>query len=257
MRRAVLLLLVALAMSGCGAATVASTAAPSTAPKSYSATVLADGPAAYWRMDETTGTTMADATGKGNNGAFAGTYTLGQPGAIAADGSSAVAFDGQSGAASAPSSASLQLNTVSIELWIKKRAETEYGVYVAKNVAVGDGAGSGWFQLLNSHHDGRLEFRVTSDLEPALVSTSTLALNTWYYVVATYDGTVAKLFVNGKLDASLEVTATPKQTADPVFLGRRADGLFNNAVLDEVAIYPAALSADRTAAHWQAASGAR
>jgi concanavalin A-like lectin/glucanase superfamily protein len=235
----------------------ASTAASPTASKTYDAEVLADRPAAYWRMDETSGTTMTDATGNGNSGQFAGTYTLGQSGGITAGGSTAVAFDGQTGGASAPSSASLQMNTVTIELWMKKRAETEYGVYVAKNVAVGGGPGSGWFQLLNSHHDGRLQFRVTSDLDPALVSSSTLAPNTWYYVAATYDGTVAKLFVNGKLDASLEVTATPKQAADPVFIGHRPDGLFNNAVLDEVAIYPTALAADRIAAHWRAASASR
>ena len=208
-------------------------------------------------MDETTGNTMADASGHANNGRYAGTYALGQPGAIAGDGNTAVGFDGQSGAASVVSSTALQVNTVTIELWIRKRSDTEFGAYVAKNVEVGGGAGSGWFQLLNSHHDGRLEFRLTSDGAPALVSTSTLALNTWYYVVATYDGAVAKLYVNGKLDSSLKVTTTAKQTADPLFIGRRVDGLFNDTVLDEVAIYPVALTADRIAAHWRAASGTR
>jgi Concanavalin A-like lectin/glucanases superfamily len=238
-------------MSGCGASIAASS---STAAKTYSATVLADHPAAYWRMDETTGTTMADASGNANQGRYVGIYTLGQAGAIAGDGTTAVAFDGQSGAATVVSSTTLQVSTVTIELWINKRADTEYGVYVAKNVELGGGAGSGWFELLNSHHDGRLEFRVTSDGSPTLVSSSTLALNTWYYVVATYDGAMARLFVNGKLDSTLKVTATPKQTADPLFIGRRMDGLFNQAVIGQVAIYPIALSADRIAAHWRAAS---
>jgi hypothetical protein len=237
-------------MSGCGSSTPAS----ATSARTYSATVLADHPVAYWRMDETTGTTMADATGNANNGHYAGIYTLGQPGAIGG-GSAAVAFDGQSGAASVLSSTSLQVNTVTIEAWINKRADTEYGVYVAKNVEPGGGAGSGWFQLLNSHHNGKLEFRVTSDGSPSVVSNSTLALNTWYYVVATYDGSTAKLYVNGKPDGMLKVTAVPKQTADPLFLGRRMDGLFNDAALADVAIYAVALSADRIAAHWQAASG--
>ena len=241
---------VALAISGCGTPLAAS----SVAAKTYSATVLADGPVAYWRMDETTGNTLADASGNANNGRYAGIYALGQPGAIAGDGNTAVAFDGQSGAASVVSSAKLQVNTVTIELWINKRADTEYGAYIAKNVEVGGAAGSGWFQLVNSHHNGKLEFRITSDGAPALTSSSTLALNTWYYVVATYDGAVAKLFVNGKLDGTLKVAAIPKQTADPLFIGRRTDGLFNNAVVDEVAIYPVALSADRIAAHWRAAS---
>jgi hypothetical protein len=238
-------------MSGCGNATAGSTAAAT-----YSATVLADHPVAYWRMDETSGSTMADTSGNANNGHYAGTYTLGQPGAIA-KGSVAVAFDGQSGAASVINSPSLQVDTVTIEAWIKKRTNTEYGVYVAKNVEPGGAAGSSWFELLNSHHNGRLEFRVTSDGAPAVVSNATLALNTWYYVVATYDGAIAKLYVNGKLDSTVKVTAVPKQTADPLFIGRRTDGLFNDAALGDVAIYSVALPADRIAAHWQAASGSR
>jgi len=235
-------------MSGCGNATAASPAAA----KTYNATVLADHPAAYWRMDETSGTTMADASGNANNGRYVGIYTLGQPGAIAGG---AVAFDGQSGAASVMNSPSLQLSTVTIEAWIKKRTDTEYGVYVAKNVEPGGGAGSSWFELLNSHHNGQLEFRVTSDGAPAVLSNSKLAISTWYYVVATYDGATAKLYINGKLDGTLKVTALPKQTSDPLFIGRRTDGLFNDAALANVAIYPVALSADRIAAHWQAASG--
>jgi hypothetical protein len=236
-------------MSACGNATAASTAAA----KTYSATVLADHPVAYWRMDDT-GSTMADISGNANNGRYAGIYTIGQPGAIGGGGSTAVAFDGQSGAASVMNSPSLQVNTVTIEAWIKKRSDTEYGVYVAKNVEPGGGAGSSWFELLNSHHNGQLEFRVTSDGAPAVVSNSRLALNTWYYVVATYDGAVAKLYVNGKLDGTLKVTAVPKQTSDPLFIGRRFDGLFNDASLADVAIYPVALPADRITAHWQAAS---
>src|SRR6202165_1197767 len=210
-------------MSGCGSATPAST----TTARTYSATVLADHPVAYWRMDEISGTTMADATGNANNGHYVGIYTLGQPGAIGG-GSAAVAFDGQSGADSVVSSTSLQVNTVTIEAWIKKRTDTEYGVYVAKNFRPGRGAGSSWFELLNSHHNGRLEFRVTSDGAPAVLSNTTLALNTWYYVVATYDGAVAKLYVNGKLDGTLKVTAVPKQTSDPLFIGRRNGGLFHD-----------------------------
>jgi len=246
-RRVFLLLAVALVMSGCGGTTAASPAAART----YSATVLADHPVAYWRMDDATGSTMADASGNANNGRYVGAYTLGQPSAIAGG---AVAFDGQSGAATVVNSPSLQVNMVTIEAWIKKRTDTEYGVYVAKNVAPGGGAGSGWFQLLNSHHNGQLEFRVTSDGAPVVVSNSTLALNTWYYVAATYDGATANLYVNGKLDGTLKVTAVPKQTSDPLFIGRRTDGLFNDATLADVAIYSVALSADRIAAHWQAAS---
>ena len=53
----------------------------------------------------------------------------------------------------------------------------------------------------------------------------------------------------------LKVAVVPKQTSDPLFIGRRTDGFFNDAAMAEVAIYSVALSAGRIAAHWQA-SGA-
>lgn len=249
----------AVALSGCGTTTAAAPTAPATptSSPSYKAAVLADAPVAYWRMGETSGATMADQSINGNSGVYQGAFTLGQPGALASDGNTAVAFDGASGAASVPSSASLQVNKVTIELWIKKRTESGSGVYVAKNFVGSGVAGSGWFQLLNSDYTGRLAFRVTGDIDPVLVSSTTLALDTWYYVVATYDGSDAKLFVNGKLDGTLAVVVSPAQNADPIYIGRRADGFFNNTLLDEVAIYPTALSADRIAAHWRSATATR
>src|SRR2546427_9891228 len=250
MRKAFLLLLLGAALSGCGAP---STAATPTTPPGYRASVLADHPVAYWRLNEATGAVMVAASGNGNDGAYAGAVTLGQPGALASDGGTAVGFGPGGGAASVASTPSLQVNPVTIEIWINKRAEMEYGAYVSKNFAPGSGSGTGWFQLLNDHHSGRIAFRVTED-NPTLVSSKILGLHTWYYVVATYDGTTAKLFIDGKLDSSIAFAAIAKQTTDPLYIGRRADGLFTNAVLDEIAIYPTALSSDRIAAHWRAAS---
>jgi hypothetical protein len=206
-------------------------------------------------MAEMTGTTMSDATKNGNNGHYDGIVMLAQPGPLTGEGSTAVAFDGSTAAAVVPSSTKLQVNWVTIELWINKRSESEFGVYIAKNVAGGGGVGSSWFQLLNDHHNGGLQFRVTGDIDPILVSKTTLALNTWYYVVATYDGIVAKLYINGQLDSSLSAVVSPAQNADPLYIGRRADGFNTNALIAEVAIYPTALSADRIAAHWRAGSG--
>jgi hypothetical protein len=251
-KKAAFFLLIALVLTGCASATAGTPLASATPTPSYRESVLADHPVAYWPMDETAGTAMTDATSNHNDGSYQGAVKLAQPGPM----SGAVALDGKGTWAAVPDAASLHLDAVTLELWVKKRTDSEYGGYLTKNVVSGGGLGSGWFQLLNSHHDGRLEFRVTADYA-TLTSTQILAPNAWYYVVATYDGTTARLFINGKLDSSASVAATAKQTADPVLIGRRADGLFNDTQVSQVAIYPTALPAERIAAHWHSATAAR
>ena len=51
----------------------------------YSQQVLADTPAAYWRLGEASGTTAADSSGANRTGRYLNTPTLGQPGALAGD----------------------------------------------------------------------------------------------------------------------------------------------------------------------------
>ena len=252
MTKAIPLLLLAVVLSACAAIPAAAPGGPGapvapTARQSYAAAILADAPAGYWRMGEASGTTMTDATTNGNDGTYAGTVKLGQPGALTGDKATAVAFDGHTAGATVPSSPSLKVTRITIELWIKKTSESGYGVYVAKD----------YFELLNNSFNGRLELRLTASADPALVSSATLALNTWYYVVATYDGNVASLYINGQLDSAHPAVATPAPTDGPVSIGRRFDGFFNNAVLEEVAIYPTALSAERVAAHWRVATAGR
>lgn len=46
----------------------------------------------YWKLDETTGTTVRDSSPTGANGTYAGTFTLNQAGI--GDGSKAVSFGG-------------------------------------------------------------------------------------------------------------------------------------------------------------------
>ena len=250
--KAIPLLLLAVVLSACAATPAAAPGGPGapvapTARQSYAAAILADAPAGYWRMGETSGTTMTDATTNGNDGTYAGGVKLGQPGALTGDKATAVAFDGATAGATVPGSPSLKVTNITVELWIKKTTESGYGICVAKD----------YFELLNNSFTGRLELRLTATADPALVSSATLALNTWYYVVATYDGTVASLYINGQLDSAHPAVATPVATAGPVSIGRRFDGFFNNAVLEEVAIYPTALSAERVAAHWRVATAGR
>lgn len=60
---------------------------------SYSQLVLARGPVGYWRLGEADGSTAFDSSGNGSDGAYNGSPTFGQPGAID-DPDTAVGFNG-------------------------------------------------------------------------------------------------------------------------------------------------------------------
>ncbi|HVY96483.1 MAG TPA: LamG-like jellyroll fold domain-containing protein, partial [Solirubrobacterales bacterium] len=86
----------------------------------YSNAVLVDGPAGFWRLGETSGTTAKDATGA-HDGTYVNGPTLGQASLLAGDtASKAVLFDGTNDYVRAPTSDTLSpTNRVSVEAWIK------------------------------------------------------------------------------------------------------------------------------------------
>jgi len=94
------------------------------------------------------------------------------------------------------------------------------------------GTGSGWAQVGG----------------PAVV------LNAWTHLVVSYDGTTARLYVNGALAASAAVAFAPN-TSSPLRLGAgrtegAADYYFPGRI-DEIALYNTALSATRIQTHYQ------
>jgi len=85
--------------------------------------------------------------------------------------------------------------------------------------------------------------------------------NTWYHVVATYDGTMMRIYVNGVLDGSR--TAPESGPAGTIAYASDGHGVGIGAAfaggpvfggkIDEVAVYDKALSAARVADHYAAA----
>ncbi|MGQ9640623.1 MAG: LamG-like jellyroll fold domain-containing protein [Candidatus Bathycorpusculaceae bacterium] len=75
-----------------------------------------------------------------------------------------------------------------------------------------------------------------------------LSLNTWYYIVCTYNSTEGlKLYIDGNLRASLAGSGNiHSSTGQPLFLGcRYGTSDYFIGLLDEVRIYPKALTAEQ------------
>ncbi|HET7566675.1 MAG TPA: LamG-like jellyroll fold domain-containing protein [Gaiellaceae bacterium] len=84
----------------------------------YAATIEADSPLAYWRLDDGGGTTFADVSGQGTPATFAfGDVSLNQPGALVSEGDAAASFNVGKGAQANVSGLSGSYTTV--EFWMK------------------------------------------------------------------------------------------------------------------------------------------
>lgn len=114
---------------------------------SYAATVLSDGPIAYWRLDDTTTATAKDSSGYGHDGSYQGGVTLGATG-IPGDVDKAVYFDGSGEmTVTLPGLFDFAGNApYSVELWAKPASGPTSMGFVGKSTYDADAGGySGWY----------------------------------------------------------------------------------------------------------------
>src|SRR5262249_38051246 len=79
--------------------------------------------------------------------------------------------------------------------------------------------------------------------DQAVQGTSVLPLNTWTFLVGTYDGATMKLYVNGALAASRSMTGAVVSSTDPLRIGGDWSHEMFTGLIDNVRVYNRALSA--------------
>jgi hypothetical protein len=215
----------------------------------YRDEVLADGPHAYWRLGETSGTVAGDQTAYQNTGTYLGGVSLGQPGAISGDPDASAGFDGANDTVRVPSSASLgPSNGISIEAWINPTSNVESTI-VRKDLAY----------LLRRSADGGAICRLWKGGSARELSTAAgiLSAGAWHHLVCTWDGATMTIYVDGSARATLAVASPVDVTSTDVYLGSSYNSYnWLAGRIDEVAFYDRALTAARVQAHYTAAGGA-
>ncbi len=139
-----------------------------------------------------------------------------------------------------------------VELWFRAPATPgESGLF-----QYGTANGGQMFGLITSGNaPGRLYFYGHSI---DVASTTVIQPNTWYHGAVTYDGTTAKIYVNGILENwAGPIALNTVLDANGITIGHRAGGSFWTGQLDEPTIYDRALSDSEILAIYNAGSAGK
>jgi PKD repeat protein len=226
----------------------------------YPDKVRADGAGAYWRLGEATGAPGYDWAGN-NDLALASTATRRVPGALVNDSDAAVTFPG-SGAL--PAVAGQQLPAPQVfteEAWFKTTSTSGGKIVGFGNSQTGaSGTSDRHIYLTNN---GRLAFGVISGTVQVLTSTGTYNNGQWHHVVATMSPAGMRLYADGALVGSNAVTSAQSYKGYWRIDGDAISTSWPNrptstalaGSIDDVAVYPTALSAGDVTAHRQLGLG--
>jgi len=242
--------------------------------QSYPAVVLGDQPESYWRLDETSGATAHDYI-SGYDGVYSPLDTLGVPGygnlfGLVLDPDTAVLFPGlTNGDVSGISGTAVNFTgpgvSFSLEAWVKGSANQVSGAgIIAKGTGTEGGNGDEQFCL--DVYSGVFRFYVREESDnTAIQVTSPIGPDgNWHHVVAVYDGSggYMHIYTDGVDSSPTAAPASgPRTSSHPVSIGARRGGvdvaydLYFAGTIDEVAIYPTALSATQVSAHYAALFG--
>lgn len=251
----------------------------------YAQIITADHPVAYWRLDETNGSTTAvDAVGT-----FDGTYfdTASGGGVFTYQVPTGVPHFTNDPAIQLATGATVQIpfapeinpdTTWSVETWFKPSSlganGGDYRVLLSSQYNLYPNPYNGWYVYQQPNNTLAFVpqpgngFIVAGPNDPA--NNNLLVANNWYHLAITDDGVNFNVYINGQLRSGFPVSGiafiqngtginlngTPGigSGLGNMVIGKRTDGEFNTfqGTVDETAVYNYALSAAQVQSHYAA-----
>ncbi len=188
---------------------------------------------AVWLFEEGAGKTVKDASGNGHDGKFAGS-----PKWVKAKFGTGLELPGDAGGyVVVDSTKKLELETLSIEAWVKVKESTgKWQGIVCKQQAGCTNRNYGiWVQVDQSvlhaqiGANGGCAFNING--------TSDITDNKWHHLAFTYDGKMGRVYVDGELETEAPNDQT-FQSSDPITIGvpnlDNANGL--KGIIEEIRI---------------------
>jgi len=218
--------------------------APIITPTAASAQDITSGLVAHWEFNDTSGSTVTDSSGNGNNG----TWSDGANDDLAEE--SITSSTGNALRLSANSNVTAPIFPTgasapySVAIWIKFNGLGASG----QNKVWGAGPYPATCQdgpsLSKNFESGNYFLRSDNQCVGKVRTNSYQVEDVWYHVVTTYDGTNISLYLNGQLQNSISSNykGTDPQAAD--FILGSYDGSSILADIDDVRIYNRAISVE-------------
>lgn len=213
----------------------------------YSSEVLADSPVLYFQGENNLTNSGSLSTGVTNGGVA---YATGKVG-------NAVSLNSTNYWAATSTDTYYNNQVFTLEAWFKitnngtayytimRRSGTQHVILRIRGEAGGNN-GLGELYLANS--GGVISAMTTMRLDDG----------NWHHIAVVVDrvATTVKLYVDGSLNKTVSHNAQTASLSATNFFGQEpAGGERFNGLLDEVAVYPTALSAERITAHYNAGTG--
>jgi Concanavalin A-like lectin/glucanases superfamily len=223
--------------------------------------VLADGPRAYWRLGESSGTTAADQLGLAP-GSYQKGVLLGVPGALVGDASTAVRLDGRNDRISMGDAAggALDFGTgdFTAEAWVKPSVNDERLVVAKKDY--GSPTPPHWQVTVTDdpNHAGQIRANIFDGTFNRQAYGPSLRVDDglWHHVVVVFDrDTGITVYVDGTARLTPGAMTGSVSNSGEFTLGKAPGNPEYRGDLDEVAVYPGALSSERVLAHYSIGIG--
>lgn len=199
---------------------------------------LKRGLAAHYHFNEASGSSIADTSGNGSNGAFGSPAPTWATGLIG----SSLSFASTTDRATVTDSTALHFGnrSFSVAAWLKTTQTGTNKALVNKQIGTGSG-----FALRMTN--GKLFFQVDRGSSASKTGTSIINNGAWHFVVGVRDveSKLIRLYVDGTADGTANDTVVGStDAAESLAFGARSDGTHQyQGQIDEVRLYKRALTA--------------
>lgn len=225
--------------------------------RNYRDVIMADNPIMYWRLGERTGSLAYDESVMHRDAIYVGNPTHGMPGAIIEDADTATGFNGHNQYVTWNPTTSVS-GTFTVEAWVKEKKLYQTQTFFNTRSTTADYSFDLRFELVTLNFVQKQIHIDIGDGRRWLAAGGVpfdFKATVWYHVAVVVTPTGAVYYVDGVKIGSASYTGTPLlcDFAHKVEIGANtASGWIINqvqSVIDEVAIYDYALTADQISAH--------